>query len=171
MAILGFELEEIARLLALAESQGLEEFIFEEEGRYLRIRAPRHRKLTRPSAAQTPPEAAAPARQLTRPAQKQIAPPPAASGALAANQVALAANQVALTAPMVGVFYRSEKPGASPFVNVGDPVSVGQTVGVIEAMKVFSEFKAETSGTIVAIPAEDGQLVQTGATLFILQQE
>ncbi len=72
---------------------------------------------------------------------------------------------------MMGVFYRAEKAGAAPLVNVGDRVSIGQTVGILEAMKVFSEFKAEHAGIIASIPAQDGQLVQAGAPLVVLRKD
>ena len=72
---------------------------------------------------------------------------------------------------MVGVFYRAEKAGAPPLVSVGDRVEIGQTVGVLEAMKVFSEFKAEHAGVIVSIPAQDGVLVQAGTPLLVLKKD
>ena len=168
MALFGFELEEIARLIALVETQGLDEFIYEEEDRLLRIRGPRapkkHQPPLAPEAPSTPssvPESPVP----VRPAHPNRAP------AAAKPPLVPAADQVVLAAPMVGVFYRAEKPGASPLVNVGDRVTVGQVVGVLEAMKVFSEFKAEHAGVIVAIPAQDGQLVQAEMALFILTKE
>lgn len=166
MALFGFELEEIARLIALVETQGLDEFIYEAEGRYLRIRGPRSPKLQlihAPVAPFNPSSVSAP------PAARSANPRPT----LASEKLSVmpAADQVVLASPMVGVFYRAEKPGADPLVNVGDRISVGQVVGVLEAMKVFSEFKAEHAGVIVAIPAQDGQLVQAEMPLFILKKE
>jgi acetyl-CoA carboxylase biotin carboxyl carrier protein len=165
MAILGFEVEEIAQLLALLEANRWDELIVEEEGRTLRIRGPRPQ---RSAAPQSPPSAmTAPERTV---APKALPAGKRASAAKAAEPAAaLSADQVALVAPMVGVFYRADKPGASPLVNIGDPVTVGQPIGIIEAMKIFSEIPAEHAGIVVAIPAEDGQLVQTGTPLFILQ--
>ena len=168
MAIFGFELEEIARLIALVDTQDLDEFIYEEEGRYLRVRGPRSAPapaaIVMPSAVAVAP--AAPLPTAPRPAARRSGssntPPPAAVPA---------ANEVALESPMVGVFYRAEKPGAPPLVNVGDRISVGQVVGVLEAMKVFSEFKAEHAGILASVPVQDGQLVQAGTPLFILRTE
>jgi acetyl-CoA carboxylase biotin carboxyl carrier protein len=157
MAILGWELEEIARLLTLVETQGLDELIYEEEGRYLRIRGPRKAKLVARGGA-----APAPARPMES-IPRALSPAPAA--------VIPPDDQVELISPMVGIFYRAEKPGAPPLVKVGDRVDIDQTVAIIEAMKVFSEFKSEFAGTVVSIPAQDGQLVQKGAPLLVLKKD
>ncbi len=76
---------------------------------------------------------------------------------------------VAVRSPLIGVFYRSSAPDASPFVGIGDIVSEGQTVCIVEAMKVFNEIKAEWGGRVVAIPAENGTLVQAGDPLVVLE--
>lgn len=165
MAILGFELEEIARLLALLESSGMDELLIEEEGRYLRIRGPR-----RTRAARVASDVAAPAPKR---ADTRLQLPPVSTPKPSAETLpdVLPADQVALTSPMVGTFYRAEKPGAPPMITVGQHVSVGQTIGIIEAMKIFSEIPAEQAGTVVAIPAQDGQLVQAGTPLIILRSD
>lgn len=167
MAILGFELEEIARIVALVESRGLAELVIEEEGRYLRVRGP-FAEQTKVSAAlvSTP--------MITAPSPAEPQAVPAAPSKRAERRGAAteeAPGHVRLTSPMVGVFYRSEKPGAPPLVNVGDRVEVGQTVGVLEAMKVFSEFKSEYAGVVVAILVEDGQLVEAGTPLMVIQTD
>ena len=69
---------------------------------------------------------------------------------------------------MVGTFYRKPAPDSPNFVEVGDTISEGQTICIIEAMKVMNEIKAETSGTVTAINAEDSTPVQYGDTLFTL---
>jgi acetyl-CoA carboxylase biotin carboxyl carrier protein len=161
MALLGYDLDELARLLAMMDASGLDEIILEEEDRSLKLRGPRRAKLTIDLPAAPVPLTLPPAKSA---AKSHTAP----SGNVATEPTE---GQVALTAPMVGVFYRAEKPGAAPFVSVGQHVSVGQTVGVIEAMKVFSEIPAEHAGVVVSIPAQDGHLVQAGSPLFILQQE
>jgi acetyl-CoA carboxylase biotin carboxyl carrier protein len=71
-----------------------------------------------------------------------------------------------ITSPMVGTFYRKPAPDAPNFVEIGSTVSIGQTVCIIEAMKVMNEIKAEKSGTICALVAEDGSPVQYGDVLF-----
>jgi acetyl-CoA carboxylase biotin carboxyl carrier protein len=76
---------------------------------------------------------------------------------------------VAVRSPLIGVFYRAAAPDAVPFVAIGDVVSEGQTVCIVEAMKVFNEIKAEWQGRVVAIPAENGTLVQAGDPLLVLE--
>jgi len=77
-----------------------------------------------------------------------------------------AAEGTEITSPMVGTFYRRPSPDAPDFVDVGSTVSIGQTICIIEAMKVMNEIKAEKSGTICAVIAEDSSPVQYGDVLF-----
>ena len=104
------------------------------------------------------------------PAPAAAAPMMAAPAAAPAGAAPAAATPVAegveITSPMVGTFYRKPAPDAPNFVEVGSTVSVGQTVCIIEAMKVMNEIKAEKSGTICAVVAEDGTPVQYGDVLF-----
>ncbi|RYX82375.1 acetyl-CoA carboxylase biotin carboxyl carrier protein [bacterium] len=79
-------------------------------------------------------------------------------------------NLVPVESPMVGVFYRSPSPADPPFVEVGDRVEVGQTIGLVEAMKVFNEITAESGGIVAKINVESGQLVETGAPLIMLRR-
>jgi acetyl-CoA carboxylase biotin carboxyl carrier protein len=73
-----------------------------------------------------------------------------------------------LKSPMVGTFYRAPSPGAPPFVEVGQQVTKGQTLCIIEAMKLMNEIEADASGTVKAILVENGQPVEYGQPLFIL---
>jgi len=92
---------------------------------------------------------------------------PAASGSPApAIPAAPVADGAEITSPMVGTFYQRPAPDAPNFVEVGSAVSIGQTLCIIEAMKVMNEIKAEKSGTICALVAEDGNPVQYGDVLF-----
>jgi oxaloacetate decarboxylase alpha subunit len=75
----------------------------------------------------------------------------------------------AIESPMVGVFYRASKPGSPPFVEVGEVVTVGQTLCLIEAMKLFNEIKADMDGRVVRIAVEDAQTVEFGTVLFELE--
>ena len=70
---------------------------------------------------------------------------------------------------MVGVFYRQPEPGSPPFVEVGDAVAAGQTLCLLEAMKLFNELKADAAGRITAIHAENGKPVEFGQLLFELE--
>ena len=164
MAILGFEFEEIARMLALMESRELEEIEWEEPNRYLKVTGVRTTPQVTELAASRPP-APSPSGRLAasgrQPQQKTIAPK-AAPG--------LPEDQIALVSPMVGVFYRSGKPGDPPLVEVGQQVVRDQPIGIIEAMKIFSEIPAEHGGIVVSVPAQDGQLVHTGTPLIILKK-
>lgn len=74
-----------------------------------------------------------------------------------------------LVSPMVGVFYRAPSPGDPNFVEIGDRVERGQTIGLVEAMKVFNEITAENAGVVAKIAVETGQLVETGQALFLLK--
>ena len=79
-------------------------------------------------------------------------------------------NLVPVVSPMVGVFYRSPSPADAPFVEVGDRVEAGQTIGLVEAMKVFNEITAESGGVVAKINVESGHLVETGAPLLMLRR-
>lgn len=76
-----------------------------------------------------------------------------------------------IESPMVGVFYRAPSPDAPPFVDVGDTIEVGQTVGLIEAMKIFNEIPSEVAGVVVDIPGQNGKLVQQGDPLVVVRVE
>ncbi len=158
MAILGFELEELARLIALVETGDLDEIVLEEEGRRLRIRGPRSLQKKAVQAVGTALPTYLPAPLLRKPAAPPEPPSPAE-------------DTVPLVSPMVGVFYRAGKPGDPPLVEVGQRVTKDQPIGLIEAMKIFSEILAEQGGFIVAIPGKDGELVQAGTPLVILKLE
>lgn len=74
-----------------------------------------------------------------------------------------------LTSPMVGTFYRAPSPGADPFVKVGDTVKKGQVVCIIEAMKLLNEVEADMDGTVKEVCVENGQPVEFGQSLFIIE--
>ena len=103
--------------------------------------------LDAPVAAQAPVAAAAPAA-------------PAAEAAPAGHVV---------KSPMVGSFYRSSSPGAASFVEVGSQVKVGDTVCIIEAMKILNEIEADKAGTVKQILGENGQAVEYGQPLFVIE--
>lgn len=100
------------------------------------------------------------------PAPAAAAAPAAAPAAAGAPAAAPVADGAEITSPMVGTFYRKPAPDAPNFVEVGTAVSEGQTLCIIEAMKVMNEIKAERSGTICALVAQDSTAVQYGDVLF-----
>ncbi|NMM13651.1 MAG: acetyl-CoA carboxylase biotin carboxyl carrier protein [Rhodoferax sp.] len=112
---------------------------------------------------------------------QQYAPPvgmmmmPAATTAAVVASVEPAAAAVPAVAlhtvksPMVGTFYRSASPGAKVFVEVGDSIKEGETVCIIEAMKILNEIEADKSGTVTQILCENGQAVEYGQPLFVIE--
>jgi acetyl-CoA carboxylase biotin carboxyl carrier protein len=94
-------------------------------------------------------------------------PVPAAPAAAALETPAEPEGHV-VKSPMVGTFYRSSTPGAKPFVEVGDAVKKGQTICIIEAMKLMNEIEADADGVIKAALAENGQPVEYGEPLFLI---
>ena len=93
-----------------------------------------------------------------------------AGGAPAAPEAAPAAPAGhAVKSPMVGTFYRSSSPGAKAYVELGSVVKEGETICIIEAMKILNEIEADKSGTITKILAENGQAVEYGQPLFIIE--
>jgi len=109
------------------------------------------------------------------PAQPQYAPMPMPAVAAAPAPVA-AAEPVApvesghtVKSPMVGTFYRSANPGAKPFAEVGDAIKEGEPICIIEAMKIMNEIEADKSGTVKRILCENGQAVEFGQPLFIIE--
>ncbi len=101
-----------------------------------------------------------------------VAAPVAAPAAPTAPAAAAVAEVVetghTVKSPMVGTFYRSSAPGAKAYVEVGDTVKEGQTICIIEAMKILNEIEADKSGTITRILGENGQAVEYGQPLFII---
>ena len=98
------------------------------------------------------------------------APPrrPARAAAAPAAEPAPGQEGHVVKAPMVGTFYRSPSPDAKPFVEVGQAVKEGETICIIEAMKLMNEIEADASGVVKAILVENGQPVEYGQALFIL---
>ena len=104
------------------------------------------------------------------------APAPAAAAPAAAPVAELPAPAAAavpaghvVKSPMVGTFYRSSSPGAKPFVEVGSQVKEGETICIIEAMKILNEIEADKTGTVTRILGENGQAVEYGQPLFVIE--
>jgi acetyl-CoA carboxylase biotin carboxyl carrier protein len=113
-----------------------------------------------PATPQAPVSAAAPS-------VAEIAEAAAVSAAAVAAEAAAAGHTV--KSPMVGTFYRSSSPGAAPFVQVGDTVKEGDTLCIIEAMKILNEIESDKSGTVKQVLCENGQAVEYGQALYIIE--
>lgn len=150
------KLDEIKSIVKLMSENDLTEFKIESEDMHLCIR--------RGSANSTTVVSAAPVMA----AQPVIQPAPVQAPAAPAEPAAIDKNKI-IESPIVGTFYRSSTPGAEAFVKVGAKVEADQTVCIIEAMKVMNEIKAEKSGVIKEILAENGEPVEFGQPLFVLE--
>ena len=149
------DLRKLKTLIDLVAESGISELEVTEENDKVRIvNKVQTVAVAAPAVAAAPVVAAAPA-----------AAPAAAEAAPAAEPVVAPKT---VTSPMVGTFYRAPNPGAEPFVKVGDQVEAGQTLGIIEAMKLLNEIEAETSGTVKEICVENAQPVEFGQPLFII---
>lgn len=105
---------------------------------------------------------------MHQPAMAMVAAPVAAASLpLAAADVPPAGH--AVKSPMVGTFYRSSSPGAKAFAEVGSVVKEGETICIIEAMKILNEIEADKSGTVTKILCENGQAVEYGQVLFMIE--
>jgi acetyl-CoA carboxylase biotin carboxyl carrier protein len=145
------EIEQIRKIIELMQEHDLSYFdLTTAEGVHLRLKKGTDLETLRGALASAPVYAA----------------PVAAAAAVAAPPVPAIAAGSEITSPMVGTYYSKPAPDAAPFVNVGDAISVGQTICIIEAMKVMNEIKAEQSGIVTAIVAEDGHPVQFGDVLL-----
>jgi acetyl-CoA carboxylase biotin carboxyl carrier protein len=104
-------------------------------------------------------------------AQAPAAPAPvvAQMAELPAPSAPAAPTGHVVKSPMVGTFYRSSSPGAKPFVEVGSQVKEGETICIIEAMKILNEIEADKSGTVTRILGENGQAVEYGQPLFVIE--
>ena len=144
----------IRELALLLDETSLTEIEIERAG--LRVRVARNVSIAASVPAAIPVAAASPAQTL-------------AASAAAAAAVDLAKHPGAVPSPMVGTAYWAPEPGAKPFIEVGAKVSVGQTLLIIEAMKTMNQIPSPRAGTITQILIEDGQPVEFGEPLVIIE--
>jgi acetyl-CoA carboxylase biotin carboxyl carrier protein len=149
-------LAELRQLIRLVQRTGIGELEVSSGDRTVRIAAQSHLPANvGPSSAATfasPPERPAPAAVGTAPSTPQVTE-----------------NLAAITSPMVGTFYRAPAPDADPYVESGDMVEVGQTVCIVEAMKLMNEIESEHRGRVVRILVENAQPVEFGQKLFLIE--
>ena len=149
------DINQIRELVKVVEESGVGEITVEEEGMRISVRMPG----SAPAAAAAPVAAAAPA--------APAAAAPAAAPAEAAP--ARPAHWVEVTAPMVGTFYAAPAPGEAPFVKVGDEVAAGETLCIVEAMKLMNEIAAPQMGTVREVCLDDATPVEFGTPLFYIE--
>ena len=146
--------DEILRILDIMDEHGLEEFELEQQSVRVRLRK-------RPSGAAAP--------RRVDDAFKAAAPSSAEPIDAPAGEQMAVYGLVLVKSPIVGIFYRAAEPDADPFVDVGSSVQKGQTLCIVEAMKLMNEIDAELDGEIVRVFVESGQPVQYGETLFAIK--
>ena len=149
------DLRKLKKLIDLVQESGIAELEITEGEEKV--------KIVKGGAASS----AAPAAVMMAPVAHQAAAAPTAGSAPAEAEPATPEGHV-VKAPMVGTFYRSPSPDAKAFVEVGQPIKEGDTICIIEAMKLMNEIEADASGIVKAILVENGQPVEYGQPLFIL---
>ncbi len=149
------DLRKLKKLIDLVEESGISELELTEDGEKVRI--------SRNFSSGAPVQQYAPV-QYNAP---QFAAP-AAPAAVAAVEAAAVEEGHAVKSPMVGTFYRSPSPDAKAFVEVGDTVAVGDTLCIIEAMKLLNEIEADKAGVVKKILVDNGQAIEYGEPLFII---
>jgi acetyl-CoA carboxylase biotin carboxyl carrier protein len=153
------DIRKVKKLIELLDESGIAEIEITEGDEAVRISryAP---NAAVPVVTAAPPVAAAPAQAA--PAMPAPASPLTMAEAEEDGHVVMA--------PMVGTFYSASSPGAAPFVQVGDRVEIGDTLCIIEAMKMMNQIEAEVSGTIKSIRVQNGEPVEYGQILFVIDQ-
>ncbi|NOX90801.1 MAG: acetyl-CoA carboxylase biotin carboxyl carrier protein [Calditrichaeota bacterium] len=163
------DLKEVKQLIKIVENSNISEIEIEEEGKKLRI--------TKTFPSKNGETVVFPSFQQTLPAMAPqpapaAAPQPAAPAedAAAVTETPRKDNIVEVRSPMVGTFYRAPSPDADPYVEIGQTVAVGQTLCIIEAMKLMNEIESEVAGKVVDILVENAQPVEFNQVLFLIEK-
>ncbi len=154
------DIRKVKKLIELLDESGIAEIEITEGEDAVRI--------SRYGSGQVAAVAAAPAPAPAAPAAPAAAPAPAAPAPGAAAEPE--DDGYVVTAPMVGTFYSSSSPGAAAFVQVGDKINEGDTLCIIEAMKMMNQIEADVGGVIKSIRAQNGMPVEFGEPLFVIDQ-
>ena len=158
------DIRKVKKLIELLDESGIAEIEITEGEESVRISRHASKSAPAPAPVAAAPAAAPPApAPAAAPATAPSAPPPAA--APDADE-----DGHAVTAPMVGTYYSAPSPGSPAFVQVGDKINEGDTLCIIEAMKMMNQIEAEASGTIKSIRAQNGDPVEYGQVLFVIDQ-
>ena len=157
------DVKHLKRLIRLVEQSDINELEIEDSGTRVKIV-----KSPSVSTSRVLPQEGLPAQVL--PVENVTSAPSAQSSTEASGTPVLDESKlVVVTSPMVGTFYRAPSPGAPPFTEVGESVSVGQTLCILEAMKLMNELQCETDGVVREICVENGQPVEFGQKLFLIE--
>jgi acetyl-CoA carboxylase biotin carboxyl carrier protein len=155
--------KEIQELIDFISNSGLDEVNIETEEFKIKVKKNSEVKYVESAPA---PQAAAPAPQAAAPQAAPAAPAPKSEDS--GNVGAEDGNYVTIKSPMIGTFYRSPNPESDAFVNVGDSVKTGDTVCIVEAMKLFNEIESEVSGKIVKVLVDNASPVEYDQPLFLV---
>jgi len=155
---------EIRDLIDFISKSGLNEVDIETKELKLHVKREPDQKVFK-STPVVAPVAAVP------PVSSHAAPHAPAPKAAPAAEVSSGKKTVDIKSPMIGTFYRTANPDSPPFVSVGDKVTKGQTVCIIEAMKLFNEIESEVSGTIVKVMVENATPVEYDQVLFVVESD
>ena len=156
------DIRKIKKLIELLEESGIAEIEIKEGEEAVRI----SRMPTGNAAMHSMPTYAMPmAAPVAAPAQAAASAPAAAEAPAARPR----ANEHVVTAPMVGTFYSAPSPGSKSFVEIGDEVKVGQTLCIIEAMKMMNQIESDKAGRVTSIMARNGDPVEFGQPLFVVE--
>jgi acetyl-CoA carboxylase biotin carboxyl carrier protein len=158
------DIRKIKKMIELLEESGIAEIEIKEGEESLRIARvlPGHPTTTYVTSAAPPPPVA-------QSAPLQAAPSASAPAAAESGVPRAGAGEHLVTAPMVGTYYSSPTPGAKQFVEIGEAVEVGQVLCIIEAMKMMNQIESEKAGKVKAIMVKNGEPVEFGQPLFIIQ--
>jgi acetyl-CoA carboxylase biotin carboxyl carrier protein len=156
------DIRKVKKLIELLEESNLTELEIVEGEESVRLS-----RSSNFAAPQQLPQAVTPAPAAAAPAMP-VSMAPAAAAEPTVEEESVPEGEI-LRSPMVGTFYSAPSPDADPFVALGQKVSEGETLCIIEAMKMFNQIEAEVSGTVVAILAETGQPVEFDQPLFVIR--
>jgi len=158
------KVQELREIIRLIDQSSISEFVYENDGSTITIKKPTVREQVNvvEEVIQTPPVVQAPAVEKKEEVVKEVPKQETDTEVAEVDDE----NVVEIVSPMVGTFYRKPSPESDPYVKVGDKIDESTIVCIVEAMKLFNEIEAETTGEIVEVLVGDGELVEYGQALF-----
>ena len=148
------DIRKVKKLMELLEQSGMSEIEIKEGEESVKISRYGNAPLMTPTISQQP--------------AAMVTPSQVESTTTAANKGSAVSGDL-ISSPMVGTYYSAPSPSAKPFVTVGQHVNKGDTIGIIEAMKIMNQIEADHSGTVVEILVKDGEAVEFGQALIVIQ--